>query len=45
MLALVLTELVPDAYARGGRLAAAGGTACGALVMLLLAAVLGVEGT
>jgi ZIP family zinc transporter len=45
MLALVLTELVPDAYARGGRVAAAGGTACGALVMLLLAAVLGVEGT
>jgi zinc transporter, ZIP family len=45
MLALVLTELVPDAYARGGRILAAAGTACGALVMLLLAAVLGVEST
>lgn len=42
MLALVIAELVPEAYARGGRLSAAAGTAAGALVMLALAAVLGV---
>jgi ZIP family zinc transporter len=43
MLALVLLELAPEAYARGGRISAAAGTALGAAVMLALAAVLGVE--
>ena len=42
MLALVIIELVPVAFARGGRLGAAAGTAAGASVMLLLAALLGV---
>jgi ZIP family zinc transporter len=42
MLALVIAELVPEAYARGGRPAAAVGTAAGAAVMLALAALLGV---
>src|SRR5687768_14576816 len=42
MLALVLVELTPEAYARGGRLSAAAGTAAGAAVMLVLAALLGV---
>jgi len=42
MLALVFVELVPEAYAAGGRLAAAAGTALGALLMLVLAALLGV---
>ena len=42
MLALVIAELVPEAYARGGRIAAAMGTAAGAAVMLALAALLGV---
>jgi zinc transporter, ZIP family len=42
MLALVIIELVPVAFARGGRLAAAAGAATGAGVMLLLAALLGV---
>ena len=42
MLALVIIELVPIAFARGGRSAAAAGTAAGAGVMLLLAALLGV---
>ncbi len=42
MLALVIIELVPVAFARGGRLGAAAGTAAGAGVMLLLAALLGV---
>jgi zinc transporter, ZIP family len=43
MLALVVVELAPEAYARGGRLMAAAGTAAGATLMLLLAAALGVD--
>jgi len=43
MLALVVVELAPEAYARGGRSMAAVGTAAGAALMLLLAAALGVE--
>ena len=43
MLALVIVELAPEAYARGGRVMAAAGTAAGAVVMLLLAAALGVD--
>ena len=42
MLAIVVVELVPDAFARGGRLQAATGTALGAGLMLALAAALGV---
>lgn len=42
MLSLVVAELVPQAFARGGRTAAAAGTACGAALMLGLAAILGV---
>jgi len=42
MLALVVAELVPEAYASGGRLAAAAGTLVGAALMLALAALLGV---
>jgi len=42
MLSLVAVELAPAAFARGGRLAAAAGTAAGAAVMLALAATLGV---
>jgi zinc transporter, ZIP family len=42
MLSLVVAELVPEAYAPGGRFAAAAGTAAGAAVMLALAAILGV---
>jgi len=42
MLALVTVELAPEAYARGGRRAAAVGTAAGAGLMLALAALLGV---
>lgn len=42
MLALVIVELAPEAYAPGGRVVAAAGTAAGAAVMLLLAALLGV---
>ena len=42
MLALVVAELAPEAYAAGGRLAAAAGTAVGAALMLVLAALLGV---
>lgn len=42
MLALVFVELVPEAYAAGGRIAAAAGTALGAVLMLVLAALLGV---
>ncbi|HEX6581967.1 MAG TPA: ZIP family metal transporter [Thermoleophilaceae bacterium] len=42
MLALVVAELVPEAFATGGRLAAAMGTAAGAVLMLALAALLGV---
>ena len=43
MLALVVLELAPEAYARGGRAMAAAGTAAGATIMLLLAVALGVE--
>jgi zinc transporter, ZIP family len=43
MLALVVVELAPEAYARGGRPMAFAGTAAGALLMLLLAAALGVD--
>jgi ZIP family zinc transporter len=42
MLTLVVVELAPAAFARGGRAAAAAGTAVGACLMLLLAALLGV---
>jgi ZIP family zinc transporter len=42
MLAIVAVELVPDAFRRGRRLQAAAGTAAGAGLMLLLAALLGV---
>jgi zinc transporter, ZIP family len=42
MLALVVVELVPEAYRRGGRLAATAGTVAGGLAMLALAALLGV---
>jgi len=43
MLALVVVELIPQAFARGGRVAAAGGAGVGAALMLVLAATLGVE--
>ena len=43
MLTLIVLELAPQAYARGGRYAAAAGTAAGAAVMLALAGFLGVE--
>jgi ZIP family zinc transporter len=43
MLTLIVVELAPDAYARGGRYAAVAGTAAGGAVMLALAAFLGVE--
>lgn len=43
MLTLVLLELAPQAYARGGRYAAVAGTTAGGAVMLALAAFLGVE--
>jgi ZIP family zinc transporter len=43
MLSLVAVELAPEAYARGGRPAAAAGTAAGAALMLALAALLGVD--
>lgn len=42
MLALVVVELLPQALARGGRALALGGVAAGAVVMLALAATLGV---
>jgi formiminotetrahydrofolate cyclodeaminase len=42
MFALVFAELAPEAYAAGGRLAAAAGTAVGAALMRMLAALLGV---
>ena len=44
MLALVLFELVPQAFARGGRVAGLAGALLGAALMLALAAGLGVEG-
>jgi len=43
MLALVVVELIPQAFALGGRVAAAGGAGVGAALMLVLAATLGVE--
>ena len=43
MLALVVVELAPQAYARGGRSAGAAGTLAGAGVILALEAFLGVE--
>jgi zinc transporter, ZIP family len=43
MLSLVAVELVPAAFARGGRVPATVGTAAGAAVMLLLALTLGVD--
>jgi ZIP family zinc transporter len=43
MLALVAVELVPQAFCRGGRVAALGGTALGGALMLGLAAALGVD--
>jgi ZIP family zinc transporter len=43
MLSLVLVELAPQAFARGGRAQATAGTLAGAALMLLLAALLGVE--
>jgi ZIP family zinc transporter len=43
MLSLVAVELAPQAFARGGRTAAVGGTAAGAGLMLLLAVTLGVD--
>jgi ZIP family zinc transporter len=42
MLALVAVELLPQAFARGGRLAAAAGAVLGAALMLALAGALGV---
>ena len=43
MLALVVVELAPEAYAKGGRPMAAVGTAGGAALMLALGVALGVE--
>jgi zinc transporter, ZIP family len=43
MLALVIVELVPQAFARGGRAVALGGALLGAALMLALAVGLGVE--
>jgi zinc transporter, ZIP family len=43
MLALVVVELAPEAFARGGRTMATVGTLAGGALMLLLAAALGVE--
>jgi hypothetical protein len=43
MLSLVVVELAPEAYRPGGRALALAGTVGGAALMLLLAAVLGVE--
>ena len=42
MLAILIVELVPQAFARGHRVQAAVGTAAGAVLMLALAATLGV---
>ena len=42
MLCLVVVEIAPDAYKRGGRGLAFAGTTVGALLMLVLAALLGV---
>jgi ZIP family zinc transporter len=43
MLSLVIVELVPQAFARGGRRPATAGTLAGAALMLLLAVTLGVD--
>jgi ZIP family zinc transporter len=43
MLSLVAVELVPSAFARGGRVAAAAGATAGAALMVLLAFTLGVD--
>ena len=43
MLTLVVVELAPQAFARGGRYPAAAGAATGAVLMLALATLLGVE--
>ena len=42
MLSLVAIELAPQAFARGGRIAATAGTLAGAGLMILLALTLGV---
>jgi hypothetical protein len=42
MLSLVVVELAPQAFARGGRTAATEGTLTGAALMMLLALTLGV---
>jgi ZIP family zinc transporter len=42
MLSLVIVELVPQAFARGGRVAATAGSLAGAALMMLLALTLGV---
>jgi hypothetical protein len=42
MISLVLVELTPKAFAAGGRRSAAGGTATGAALMVILALTLGV---
>lgn len=43
MLSLVVVELMPQAFARGGRLGATAGTLAGAALMLVLALTLGVD--
>ena len=43
MLSLVVVELMPQAFARGGRLGATAGTLAGAALMLALALTLGVD--
>jgi ZIP family zinc transporter len=43
MLSLVVVELMPQAFARGGRLGATVGTLAGAALMLVLALTLGVD--
>jgi ZIP family zinc transporter len=43
MLSLVIVELVPQAFAQGGRRAATAGTLAGAALMVLLALTLGVD--
>jgi zinc transporter, ZIP family len=43
MLSLVATELAPQAFARGGRIAATAGALAGAALMVLLALTLGVD--
>jgi ZIP family zinc transporter len=43
MLSLVIVELMPQAFARGGRSGATAGTLAGAALMLVLALTLGVD--